>query len=883
MVIPYTEIVITHYGAELARRTVRPGEYLFGRGEEADFQLEIPLLSDRHAKLHLNFDEWLIEDLGSSTGTFINEQPVPAHEATRVFPTQRLRMGDAAVTLRRVRQGDAAESIAPTVATLRALLPEQIRRDQRYAVGAVVARGGMGAILQAEDQTIHRSVAMKVMLKNRGPGEVRRFVEEGQITGQLEHPNIVPVYELGVDEQDQPFYTMKFVRGTSLRKVLEGLEHLPETAKKYPLGALLTIFQKVCDALAFAHAKGVIHRDLKPDNIMLGEYGEALVMDWGLAKVLNAPLQQEGAVFSERQTAEAGLTQFGTVVGTPQYMAPEQAHGWTDQLDARTDIYALGGILYHIVTLQPPVVAGPEEGETVLDRVRSGEIAVPRLRLGKKRLPHLPEGRVPAALGAVAMKALALKPADRYATVQELQAEIAAYQNGFATQAEQAGLGRQLVLLIKRHQVLAACAALVLLLTAGFMVKVIASERRVTESLRRLVGTAPTFAAQAAALVEKGKFEPALEKIQVATSLAPAEAEYWVRQGHILESLLRLQEAASAYRQALALLPAHRVAQVHAKFCETALSQELSPGRFPARTRHELQALMRREGRLAEAIAMLGALSNDRQANYETWCAALDHAGIKQMPTQDEGGLLSLDLTRSTIDNLEPLRGMPLTHLNLTFTKVSDLSPLAGTPLSSLNLHGCSQVSDLTGLKGLKLHTLILDRTPVTDLGPLAGMPLETLQLRGAKVTVLAALHGMPLRDLVLAGSTVSDLTPLQGLPLTSLDLASTPAADLSPLHGMPLQKLVLHGTSVRNLGPLAGLPLKELRLTATPVRDLAPLANCHALEQLAIPEECKDLEPLRRLSALRKLDTEWGTGTDVAKSAATFWKEYDARRGATP
>ncbi len=127
---------------------------------------------------------------------------------------------------------------------------------------------------------------MKVMLDSADEADVLRFIAEAQITGQLEHPNIVPVHELGVDENEQPFYTMKFVRGITLRKVLELLATgTAGPVKKYPLPALLTIFQKVCDALAFAHSKGVIHRDLKPENIMLDDFGEVLVMDWGLAKI----------------------------------------------------------------------------------------------------------------------------------------------------------------------------------------------------------------------------------------------------------------------------------------------------------------------------------------------------------------------------------------------------------------------------------------------------------------------------------------------------------------------------------------------------------------------------------------------------------------------
>src|SRR5262249_29593447 len=155
-----------------------------------------------------------------------------------------------------------------------------------YAIGREVARGGMGAIREAEHVSLRRKVAMKVMLsgKQASRDAALRFEREAQVLAQLEHPNIVPIHDLGIDEQGQVFYTMKFVKGVTLKNVLEEIKTSnAETISKYPLTNLLTIFQKVCDAVSFAHSKGVIHRDLKPENVMLGDFGEVLVMDWGLA------------------------------------------------------------------------------------------------------------------------------------------------------------------------------------------------------------------------------------------------------------------------------------------------------------------------------------------------------------------------------------------------------------------------------------------------------------------------------------------------------------------------------------------------------------------------------------------------------------------------
>src|SRR4029079_6468747 len=213
------------------------------------------------------------------------------------------------------------------------------------------------------------------------------------ITGKLEHPNIVPVHELGVDEQEQVFYTMKFVEGKTLRKVLELLrEGFPGGAQEYPVTILLTIFQKICDAIAFAPSCVVIHRDLKPDNIMLGTYGEVLVMDWGLAKVRSdlasviVPLASVTEPASSAATpadpssssndftvsGRGPATLAGTLLGPPQYMSPEQAEGAVEALDERTDIYALGAILYQILALRPPI-QGHGKAE-ILENVRAGRI-----------------------------------------------------------------------------------------------------------------------------------------------------------------------------------------------------------------------------------------------------------------------------------------------------------------------------------------------------------------------------------------------------------------------------------------------------------------------------------------------------------------------------
>ncbi len=285
----------------------------------------------------------------------------------------------------------------------------------RYEVLRPHARGGLGLLSVARDAELGREVALKEMLDQVAddPASRDRFVREAEVTGGLEHPGIVPVYGLGRYADGRPYYAMRFVRGETLEDAIKKL-HAGEEG--YTLRGLLTRFVAVCNAVAYAHSRGVIHRDIKPANIMLGSFGETLVVDWGLAKVVGRSTGSKGDMPAEGTLQVTGgdgrATRAGSLLGTPQFMSPEQARGEVDTLTPATDVYSLGATLYCLLTGGPPV-RGADAVE-ILEKVWRGEWSAPR---------HV-KSSVPRALDAVCRKAMALRPEGRCGSALELADDV---------------------------------------------------------------------------------------------------------------------------------------------------------------------------------------------------------------------------------------------------------------------------------------------------------------------------------------------------------------------------------------------------------------------------------------------------------------------------
>jgi len=833
----------------VAKFSLRHGEYIIGRDSGCQVCIDIEGISRHHARLTFQGYEIVIEDLGSANGVFIEGMRIQL--PTRVRPDQQVEIGSARIFVH--LKTESSEMMAAALwdpdlglAPVRAIL-----EGKKYKVLGTIGRGGMGIVHQARDLRIVRNVAMKVIKTESqfSRENVLRFVDEAQLTGQLQHPNIIPVYDLGLDEYGEVFYTMKYVKGTTLDQVLRRIREGEEaTIKKFPLTTLLTVFQKMCDGVAYAHSMGVVHRDLKPDNVMIGEYGEVLVMDWGLAKKMASGMHDEHLGDSMPKMPPSDLRGFetlnGLVVGTPPYISPEAARGDLDRIDARSDIHVLGSILYAILTLRPPF-PGKEFGE-LIQQVVSGQFAHPTtfsqpispLRPTDPPPPgpdgthcvmsHLPNRRVPEGLAAIVVKAMANDPAQRYQTVEELQTDILSWQGGFAPKAERAGIGRQVILWAGRHKAnVVVFGIFFILLNTALTVFVLSlkherdraresetnakeSEGRLSQALNDLRGIAPLFASEARELVAKKDLDTALVRIDSAIRQLPNEAEYYNLRGNILQTMLRWDDAVESYEEALERNPNLASAKENLE-----LTKSLIPSDDPNQEENEpstadlkkLEEALIKQKRIAEANVLTDRFGPDKP--------------------------LALRLLREAVDKdpqLKPLREyLRGSALRGRFHRLQD-----GT--FSANLRGLPPPVYLPLLK-------------------IQVMSVSVIFMDDPNFSDLSIFNGLKLRELWLAGCVhVTDLSPLRGMQLKILNLNRTDVSDLSPLGGMQIVDLSLDG--------------------CTNITDFSPLMECRSLEKLVLPHNARKIDILRNHPTLKFLGNK-----GLSEPVAEFWSDYDRRR----
>ncbi|QDT07936.1 Serine/threonine-protein kinase PknD [Rubripirellula lacrimiformis] len=439
----------------------------------------------------------------------------------------------------------------------------------RFRILSRHQEGGLGEVLIALDRQLGREVAIKqIKPKWQSHHEARqRFVQEAEVTGRLEHPGVVPVYAMGTWPDGRHFYAMRFIEGDTFKEVIarhhQPANHANEDAigkstRDLGLRQLLRTFVDVCDTISYAHSRQILHRDIKPANVMVGRYGETLVVDWGLAKLLDAPRDESMTAalmedLNQEKDNDSTPTRFGGTVGTPQYMSPEQANGHWEDISRRTDIYLLGATLYEVLTGVPP------------HRDESIQKLLPRIAVGDFPPPHEISSDVPPALEAICLNAMATKPIDRYRTVSDLATDIERWLADEPVSVHRDSVSVRTGRWVRRHRTLAYSGAVAAtLLTIGSILgSAIWSGQQAKQFRIQRENTAKAIALESA---QSSRLVELRTAVAGAASLAQAEiaANRYSSASSVLSEAVKLiadEPSLAAQRDSLAS-KADRIAQI---------------------------------------------------------------------------------------------------------------------------------------------------------------------------------------------------------------------------------------------------------------------------------------------------------------------------------
>lgn len=666
--------------------------------------------------------------------------------------------------------------------------PGSLGRLDHYEVLEVVGRGGMGVVLRARDTKLLRVVALKVLAPSlAASGTARqRFVREARAAAAVRNDHIVAIYAV-CEDGPVPYLVMEFIDGYSL-------ESLIRRGGPLEVKEVLRIGIQIADGLAAAHKQGLIHRDVKPANILLEDGLQRVKLtDFGLARAVD----------------DASLTQIGLIAGTPLYMAPEQAAG--EPIDARSDLFSLGSVLYELCTGRPAFQA-----PTMLAVIKRifDETPQPIREVN----PTVPE-----ALCRLIGQLHAKKPADRPSSAQEvadrLAGLLAELNRGRSDPAsriryEQARPHRAKHLPRKR---LWATATALLPLIVGLGMTEATGVTDLRGTVIRLLFPEGTLVVEVddpgvSVTVDGGDVVitgAGAKEIRLKPGQYKVEA---TKDGRIVR-----QELVTVTRDGRQIVRISKESDA----LTAAERWERSVAQLPAE--QQVKAVVRRLKELNPAFD--GAVTPTIEYGVVTGLSFLTDNVDDISPVRALQGLLHLNChgtypRKGMLSDLTPLRGLRLISLSCNSTQVADLSPLQGMPLAYLAA-GETRIADLSPLQGMRLKGLTLQNTRITNLGPLKGMPLEWLDIAWVRgVSDLSPLQGMPLTYLNLAEVPVSDLSPLAGMKsLRHLVLDSVPVANLEPLRGLKLEKLSILNSHVKELWPLKEMPLKYLRLDYGPDR----------------------------------------------------------------
>ena len=745
--------------------------------------------------------------------------------------------------------------------------------EERYVLGSEIARGGMGKILLTKDINLRRSIVTKILLKKNSKLATLRFIEEAQITGQLEHPNIPPVYDLGLTKENNLFFTMKQIKGDTLQQIINKLkENDPTTIHQYSFNNLVGIFIKICNALSFAHNKKVIHRDIKPENIMIGEYGEVLLMDWGLAKIIGTKEEYEeldaekvSTVRSEDITTN---TMEGTTAGTPAFMAPEQALGHVEKLDQTSDIYSLGATFFNALSLERPVKG--KSTQDILQNAADGKIQ------------DLDEN-IPPELKAITFKAMAFEQKDRYQSVKEMEHDLNNYLLGYSVSAKQDNTIDVIKKFYKRNKVISIISTSFLTIFIISLIVFIISlksqrnsaieqreianaallkaetaikqfEKEKADRLADNRNSAPSFFAKAQIETQMYNTIEAEQLMDTAISFDPENQTYRIYRGclafannKIKKSINDLsiikgnphQEIISkivTFLQSSDIIELNEIQKsTLADYCNTLkfydISQKLT-SEFPKKLMIWNQKLSAAWGAENFTLTMEKDLNKGK-----------DEATKLSFSTKNQNDKIDFSL----------LKGIPIQAFKFQNCQIANVSFMENMPVEDLTCINCPLLTDISGLKNIKLKSIHLENTKVKDLSPLSNSALEILILKNSPVTSLKPLLHLPIIGIELFEINLDDFKELKSFVVEKMSIRNCKINELDFININQLKIILLINCRIKDISILKDATLLDrVDLQDSLVTDISPLANKNLRVLNLI--NCR-IENIELLLTLKKLE----------------------------
>ncbi|MCM8536436.1 MAG: serine/threonine protein kinase [Lentisphaeraceae bacterium] len=617
-------------------------------------------------------------------------------------------------------------------------------QHEHFADISKYSEGGLKIIHLCHDCRTNRRVAMATLKDDHDPQKVEAFIREAKLNAALQHPNIVPVYEIGIDDES-PWFTMKFIAGRSLEELLDELLDNKENELS-DLNSRLDVFIKICDAISYAHSLGVLHLDIKPANIRISNYGDVVVCDWGLADVISSECDESLLEYCSLVEYDlTTLTVDGNVKGTLGYMSPEQTSKTKVRKGTHTDVFSLGAVLYSLLTFHKAFTG--KSFTEVIDKTAKCDFPRPSF--------YSPE--VPQSLEAVCLKAMSLNIEDRYTTVADLKKEIVNYRNGFATNAENASLLKALQLFYLRHKTVSLISSftLILIIVLGVLALnhlsltrknaiQLAEKLSIEAEYHRKINkdAAPLFLENAKAAFKGNALDDCLNFCKSVTELDESILEAWELKAKVYFVYGDLEKSAEAFRNA----------KIKTELSELATEYLTKVPKVDKLKIEDYLRLMKAAfsirdfdvfGKMTNYQCFSKELSLEDRVTFVKGEIRIRH--YRKMKNEKfmfkfdpETGHLDLS-DNKWLNTVLCLQNFPAKSVDLSNTSVTNGIGLRAQTLESLNISHTNMI-ELQSLECDGLKELIVANTGVSNLSPIAHFPIEKLDIRNTGVRNLRSL-----------------------------------------------------------------------------------------------------------------------------------------------